>query len=406
MKRVLFVDDDVATLEGLRNVLRGERTRWSMEFAAGGEPALALLSASHFDVVVTDMLMPGMNGVELLERVRRDHPSAARIVLSGSADARLVGLASAVAHQQLAKPCDALTLRAAIEQACVLQDVLDSEAVRKAVGLLGALPAAPRVYGELTRALSDEEVPLKTLARIVEQDVGISTRVLKFVNSAYYGLAKKISSIDHAIVCLGIGSLRHLVLGIEVFAVAAKGVPGAYAPDALERHSLLAARIARRVLGSPGLGETAFAAGLLHDSGKLVLASRVPEHCARAVAWAAREGAPLVEAERHVVGADHAQIGAYLLSLWGLPRDIVDAVARHHTRPPAEQGLDVATAVRVANILAHDVLPDDPPLSESADAANLLRGVSDKLESWRQAAQDEAGLVQGTAALAGGGVRR
>ncbi len=401
MKRILFVDDEIAVLEGLRNVMRRERRRWDMSFAESGEAALTMLAESPFDIIVSDMRMPGMSGLELLERVRRDYPSAVRIALSGYADQDVVALASSVTHQQLAKPCEPEALRAVLERACSFRDLLDNESLRKVVGALGGLPSAPASYQALTRAIADPGVSMKLLAQIVEKDMGVASRVLKFVNSAYFGFSRKIGNIEEAIVCIGLNALRHMVLTIEVFGSFASDIPE-YGPQTLELHALLTARIARRIVDAKQ-GELAFAAGLLHDAGKLILVSRLPDRCRAAAALARRDGTPLHEAEREAVGADHAEIGAYLLGLWGLPAAVVEAVKRHHQPLPAEGRCDdLAVAVSIAHLLAHEALLESGDVREPEagreTAGGLLESVWLQLAEWRRLATEEARRLTSAAA--------
>jgi HD-like signal output (HDOD) protein len=404
MKRILFVDDEVAVLEGLRNVLRRERRQWDMAFAESGEAALALMAGSHFDVVVSDMRMPAMSGLELLEQVRHDHPAAVRIALTGYADQEMVARASSVTHQQLAKPCEPDALRAVLERACSFCDLLANEGLRRVIGTLSGLPSAPASYQALTTAMADPGVTMKRLAGIVEKDLGVASRVLKFVNSAYFGFSRKIGNIEEAIVCIGLNALRHLVLSTEVFGAFASDVAD-YAPEPLEEHALLTARIAQRIVSDPKQGELAFAAGLLHDAGKLVLVSRLADRCREASALARREGKPLHEAERELIGADHAEIGAYLLGLWGLPAAIIDAVVSHHLPLPAEpRAGDLAVQVNVAHILAHEALagrhqPAGADGGAQALADGLLQPVWQHVAEWRRLATDEAQrLTSATAA--------
>ncbi|SRR5258706_10631016 len=117
MKTVLFVDDEPHVLSALQRSLRTERHRWHVSFAEGGEAALAFLASETADVIVSDIRMPHMDGVDLLERVRDLYPTMVRLVLSGQAEAAIYDRAVAVAHQLLEKPCDGGTLRAAIERA-------------------------------------------------------------------------------------------------------------------------------------------------------------------------------------------------------------------------------------------------------------------------------------------------
>src|SRR5215469_9947183 len=117
MTRILFVDDEPKVLDGLRRLLRPQRLQWDMSFIEGGEAALALLDQSPFDVIVSDLKMPGMDGTALLERAREHHPQVVRIVLSEYADLEAAFRAAQVAHQLLLKPCDAEMLRVAIDRA-------------------------------------------------------------------------------------------------------------------------------------------------------------------------------------------------------------------------------------------------------------------------------------------------
>jgi putative nucleotidyltransferase with HDIG domain len=389
MKRIMFVDDETAVLEGLRNVLRPLRSRWSMRFATGGEQALEALAAEPADVVVSDMRMPGMDGLALLGQVKARYPNAARIVLSGYADLSAVAAASAVAHQYLLKPCDVEALRAVIERTCGLQDVLSSESLRRTIGSMGALPSAPRMYAELTRALADPDVEVKQVAAIVKQDVGMSSRVLQFVNSAFYGLAQRITSIESAIVYLGMNTVRHLALTIEVVS----SFRGAGLED-FERHAALTARIAKRLVSEGPQADVAFAAGLLHDAGKLVLANRLEGPLAEAARIAAESGRPMHEVEREVIGANHCEVGAYLLGLWALPNALVEAVAFHHQVERLREGpVDPVAAVCAANLLARTVSPG----GEEAAPRNphLLDAMArDRVAGWREIAAREAALVE------------
>ncbi len=395
--RILFVDDEAAILDGYRNVLRADRHRWEQRFAPGGAAALDLLAAAPADVVVSDMRMPGMDGLELLARVQERWPDTARIVLSGFADLQAASRASAVAHQYLMKPCDPEVLRAVIDRALELRAVLSGEAVRRAVGTIGALPTVPRLYRELSAALADPEVEVRRLARIVEEDVGMATRVLQFVNSAYFGLARRVTSIESAIVYAGVNTLRHLTLTFEL----ARELGGAAGPpagaEAVERHSILTARIARRIVADPGGAEAAFAAGLLHDAGKLVLASRLPGPFGEAVALAGRGRRQLAECEREILGADHAQVGAYLLGLWGLPRPIVEAVAFHHDEERLASGrLDLPVVIAAANQLAHLAAGEEAATAAAAldRTAWLDRVSADHRTAWTSIAAAEAGSAR------------
>jgi HD-like signal output (HDOD) protein len=393
MKRVLFVDDEPKILDGLRRMLRPQRLVWDMAFAAGGEEALAMLEDRSFDVIVSDMRMPGMDGAALLKVVFDKYPNVLRIVLSGYTELESSYRAVPFAHQFLLKPCDTEMLISTIERGTRLADTLHNESMAKIVGALGELPSAPRTYTELRLALSDSEAPVDRIVKIVEKDVAITAKLLQLVNSAFFGTVRTVVDVKTAVMYLGVKTLHDLVLSVEIGrAFDAKRRVEGFSIDQFQRHSNLTASIAVRISEAADFPAHTVAAALLHDAGKLVLADRAPENFARAISLAGREGRPLFSVEEELSGVSHAEVGAYLLSLWGLPYPVVEAVAHHHHPERVSSGAwNPVKAVYVANLLAHEHAqglggetglthsPIDPALVESA-------GGADRLGEWREVA--------------------
>ena len=400
MRRILFVDDETRILEGLRRMLRPQRHEWEMAFASGGEAALALLEASSFDVIVSDMRMPGIDGATLLSCVRERYPQMVRIVLSGHTELSTALRVVPVAHQFLAKPCDAEMLRVAIERACHLRALLNDESIRRTVTALGDLPSLPRTYEALTATLADPDTSLQKVARIIEQDVGISAKVLQLVNSAFFGVSHSITNIQSAVSYLGINTLKNLVLSVEIFRAfnPEKNLPR-FSMEELQHHARLTAHIAARLPVPRHLADIAVVAGMLHDVGKLILAWKVSQHFEKVLAEAGETHCPVYKVEERWDGFSHAEIGAYLLGLWGLPYTVVEAVALHHgpTRVP-HQSFDAISAVYIANLLARE-------LEESGgDGARLYNldeyqqemaalGVAGSLGEWRAMAKEVPALL-------------
>jgi len=391
MKRVLFVDDEPKILDGLRRMLRPQRLVWDVAFAPGGAEALAMLEGGAFDVIVSDMRMPGTDGAALLKVVSEKHPRILRIVLSGYTELESTYRAVPFAHQFLLKPCDTETLISAIERGTKLTETLHSESLAKIVGALGELPSAPRIYTELRLALSDSEAPIERIVKIVEKDVAITAKLLQLVNSAFFGTVRTVADVKTAVMYLGVKTLHDLVLSVEISrAFDVKRRVEGFSIDHFQRHSTLTASIAARIADAGGPAAHLVAAGLLHDAGKLVLADRAPENFASAISVAGREGRPLFSVEEELMGVSHAEVGAYLLSLWGLPYPVVEAVAHHHHPERVRSGRwNLVQAIYVANLLAHEHaaageagLPHsqiDPAIVESA-------GGADRLREWHDAA--------------------
>jgi len=390
MKRILFVDDEVSILDGLRRMLRPMRHEWEMSFAPGAEAALSMLEAGPFDVIVTDMRMPDVDGASLLEILRERYPSMLRIILSGYTELQASLRAVPVAHQFLLKPCDAGLLRDAIARATRLGAVLNSRMLTSLVGALRDLPSQPRVLAELKLALSRPNVSVDRITRVAGQDVAVSAKLLQLVNSAFFGLAREVTDLKTAVSCLGTAVLHDLVLTLDVFR---PFQPNEFVSESyLEKfheHARLTARIAAAIAQEEHLPASVVLAAWLHDVGKLVIAERTPEHFARVLAQAEGERRPLFEVEEQLTQISHADVGGYLLSLWGLPYSLVAAAAHHHHPQRAPQnGLDSTTVVYAANLLAteRDGAGD---ASVSFDMEYLaLCGAADHLEGWRRLADE------------------
>lgn len=394
MKRILFVDDEPNVLMGLRRLLRPRQGEWEMTFVGSGAEALAALQRQPYEVVVTDMKMPGMDGAALLSRVQERFPRAVRIVLSGYADLEASMRSVLVSHQFLAKPCDPGHLDEVIDRACSLQALLGDAALQETVGSIGDLPVLPRVYRQLTEALADPEAEIACIAGIVEQDRAISAKLLQLVNSSFFGLRKEVSDLGRATAYLGINTIRDLVLSLEVFHQFEhdERLRG-FSMEREQRHALLAARIARQLVEDKVQAEQAFLGAMLHDLGRLVMAAHLPEEFARVCEASSGSGRPLHEVEAELLGGiGHAEIGGYLLGLWGMTYPVVEAVANHHrpARVGSQEGFGVLAAVHVAQALAEEQESGAGALSGVDEDYLAALGVLDRLDGWREIAAREA----------------
>ena len=395
MKRILFVDDEPNVLEGLQRMLRPRRTEWEMVFVNSGTEAISALAAQMFDVIVTDVRMPEMDGIELLEHVQKHFPKMIRIVLSGYFEREAALRAAGVAHQYLAKPCDPARLHETINNLSRSTAILTSETARGVVSAIGSLPSPPQTYASLKQALQKPDVCLEEICRIIEQDVGMTAKVLQMVNSPLFGLVCEITSVPRALGHIGLATLKQLVLSVEIFQTfePERRVEG-FSLEKFQTHSRQAAKIAALIPAETEVVQVAVIAALLHDTGKLVLAARLPDAFEEALQKSLAENRPLYAVEEEMIGSTHAEVGAYLLSLWGLPQVIVDAVWSHHqpslAQYPAE-GLDVLAVTHIANALAGElkqgVALDAPPSSRFWDLKYLdALGATARIAGWRQIA--------------------
>ena len=389
MKRILFVDDEPRVLEGLEDLLSSRRSEWDMVFVTSGDAALGELARRDFDVVVSDMRMPGMDGATLLAKVRDRKPQVVRIVLSGFAESEAMLRLASIAHQFLTKPTSAAKMASVLERACGLHTLINTDRIREVVANIEKLPSLPSVYATLQEATSNERSSAADLARIIETDVAMCAKVLQLANSAFFGRGHRISSIEGATAYLGVNTLRSLVLSVTVFEPWRKAALRGLSLQELQTRGLQVSTLASQILcHDRRQAEDAFTAGMLHDVGKLVLALGAPEQLEAALAKADSASVPFHVAEQELFGVTHAEVGAYLLGLWGLPPAVVEAVARHHCPSNlAPRGLDVVTAVHVASTLVERYAEPARFPPPALDLSHLEpSGLLDRLPAWTELA--------------------
>jgi putative nucleotidyltransferase with HDIG domain len=355
-KRILFVDDEGKVLDGLKRMLRSMRSEWEMEFALSGHDALEILKDKPFDVVVTDMRMPGMDGCRLLEQVKDLHPQIVRIILSGHSDKDLILNSVGLTHQFLSKPCDGETLKTTIARACTMRQLLEDESLISVISRIDSLPSLPVLYKEVVEEVSSQEASLERIAEIVSKDAGMSAKLLQLVNSAFFGFPLAVSSILRAVRLLGLGTIKTLILSIKIFSQFVR--PGLPPISGLWGHSISTGMIARCLATQEDLGQNrideAFMAGLLHDVGKLILLDKFPEKYREISGLSASSGCHAWEAEQKVLGTTHAKVGAYLMGIWGLSESLVEAITFHHSPGTCpNSSLGTLTVVHLADSIEH-----------------------------------------------------
>jgi HD-like signal output (HDOD) protein len=358
-RRILFVDDEPSILEGLRAALRPQRREWDASFALGGSAGLEEVRRNEFDVVITDMRMPVIDGAEVLRQVKDIQPRAVRFVLSGQTDTETAMRTVFTAHQFLAKPCDIDQLRALVRRACSLNELVCADELRALAGETSLLPAAPRSYMAISSALASPTCSLSTVAGIVERDPALCAKVLQVVNSAFFGLPRKISSVAQAASLLGTLTLKNLALAMESLAAAKRASQQLSTRQLLgyQTNALLGAMLGRRWFGADRRrGDEAFVAGMLRDMGHLLLA-------------VSPQRVPVPESDAH------AALSAYLLGLWGLPHAVLEPVAFHeHPERVEHDAVEVVDVVHLADRLAAEVAPSPfQPAPPPPDLERLAR---------------------------------
>ena len=329
--KILFVDDEPLILDGLRRQFRSKRKVWEVRVAGSADEALALMEQDPASVVVSDMQMPQISGAALLTTVRLRWPHAVRIILSGQTDQAEMLKDIGVIHQFLQKPCPPETIALAVERTTRMSAAVRSGDLDQLVGGLESLPVVSGTYRELIGLLEDEDSDVKAIGAVVEKDIGLSTKLLQMVNSAFFGLPRTIRSAQQAILLIGLQNLKQMALTSQIFDAVTQDqdcdrfVAGLWRVSS--DISSMAAGLAR-ANGQPAqVQDTARLAGTLSLIGRAVLARNAPERFARAQKHAASEGVSLREAEIQEFKLAHEAVGAYALGLWAFDHGVVDAVA-------------------------------------------------------------------------------
>ncbi len=364
MKHILFVDDDPHFLDALRVRLHGKRYKWAMAFVDSGGAALTELQRVPYDLIVSDVRMSGMDGARLLRTVADRWPETVRVALSGSSDAAQTLRLVSVAHQFLSKPCEPQVLEILIARCFALQDLLRAPELRAAVGRMRQLPPLRGIFRKLQSLLEVEDVTVREVAQLISSDTIIAAKVLQIVNSAFFRTTRRITSVEQAVTHLGFSTLRNVVRSAEVFAAwPEKAAVNTVNLERLQQHSQQVVAIAHALTSMPAvrsaaghyvtLDDDAVLTALVHDLGYWILAHECPQELERARVRAVEHEISMPEAERDTFGATHAEIGAYLLGIWGFPYSVVEAVAHHHAPEQVPQtSFDVLAVMAIAHALA------------------------------------------------------
>ena len=397
MKSILFVDDEPKVIQGYNRMLHAMRNEWEMAFVTSGEDALRALALKSFDVIVTDIRMSGMDGVQLLEECSQRFPQTVRMVLTGYPNDDDGARAAVVAHQFLTKPIGADQLKSAILRASSISNLLKERKLQRVVAQMKSLPSLPALYNQIMSELEAEDPSADRVGRIISRDISMSAKVLQLVNSAFFGLPRHVSNPEHATVLLGLETIRDLVLSIHVFSQFDQNKLATLGLTELWDHSMRVATFAKLITKTVSqdqvMQDMAFMAGILHDVGKLVLADSMTKEYYSTMEIANQRQVPLYLVEKAVFGAPHSEVGAFLLGLWGLPESVVEAAAMHHnTSEYPTESFNPTTAVHAADAIDHELNPGQiKGAVPDIDLEYLSKlNVSGRMEIWRKMCAKEA----------------
>lgn len=385
MNNLLFVDDE-PLMRDLYASLADELGRdFQVTTVPCGTEALKFLQDRSVDIVFSDLDMPEMHGSDFLTTVERLYPETIRVVISGRADQLAVARCLMYGHRYFQKPLKTKQLVSLVSRITRLRTIIRSEKVKGIVGRSTLIPSPPETYLRLTELLQNTQVPIEDIAQVVRSDPGLTAKLLQVVNSASFGYGH-LATVEDALQMAGVEIVRALMLGLQARSFAQKHLKSRQLFSDLWAHSIDTATRCREVARIEGLDSaaqaTCFTVGLLHDIGKLILAAHNEKEYSALVASALREKVPIYKKELEVYQATHADIGAYLLGVWGLPDEIIHAVERHHN---ATREIETKFTPLLCVHVVQNLLPFSGRIPDLDKDFLAQRGFSARLNSWQDA---------------------
>lgn len=392
MKELLLVDDDAHVLDALATCLRRVRDRYHVRTAIGADEALRAMREQPADLVITDIRMPGVDGEALLVALQHEWPATVRLVLSGQHEPAVARRLTTLAHLFLAKPIEVSQLIDTLDRMNAVLDRLTRPEMRELVGKLRRLPILSRTSRALRATLESPEASAREIATTIELSPSLTAKVLHLGNSAFFAASAPVTSVERAVTVIGVETLQALVLAADLFVVASDGALGSLL-QRLQLRALFAARVARALTPRGCRMPHAWTASILHDIGLVAMVAEGSDLLDALQRRMLETGEAIDQAELALWGTTHADVGAYLLGLWGFEWSVLDAVGTHHEPWADGDPTDTASIVRLAAAIADDAFPlvfADAPDTSGDLATSAPPHVTDtRRERWREFARGQ-----------------
>jgi len=379
----------VADPQALADIASALGDGWDATLVSNEADALAQLELRSFDALLADFNLGSTDASELLNQALQKRPETVRFLLAHEADLALVAAYVSGPHEILPKPVEPDSLKSRIESGVSLpeENPIPNEPEPSADSAPVVVPA---VYGELLKAIESPGVTNNQVGQIIAQDAELTAEVLKLAKSTSQRLSRKLTYPAEAVEWLGLETVKALVMARRFLTEHGQLKPGYLSLEKLWQHSTNVAQLAWDLVlfetNDRTLAAEALVAGLLHDLGKVVLASNFDDLYSRVHSLARKHPVALWEIEKEMFGANHGEIGACLVGMWNLPDPIVQAVALHHEPPLGEyRQLTALAAVHIANVLEHQILSSEEFQVSPVISMPFLNeiGLLQRLPVWR-----------------------
>lgn len=389
INHLLLVGREFVGIEAPAPTSHPEDEQWALTTVQTGAEAKSLIASQPVDIIVVDHTLPDMTGLVLLNWIHERFPRVLRLIAVTEEDREEVLEHIVGQHHFLIKPLDPSILVDTTARVAALNRVLPNVKLQALAERIRAFPPLPTLYLKVMKELRTSDFSADRVGEMIEQDLGMTTRLLQVVNSSFFGVPRRIASPMEAVNLLGGEAIKVLLISIHVFLKHDKVKPLYFSIHQVWQHSVAVARGARQIVlketRDEKLAHDAYAAGLLHDIGKLVLADNFEVEYNQVQKTARTESRPLWEVEKEVFGVSHAELGAFLLGRWGMPISLLEPIALHHQpKLSRDREFSVLSAVHVANALHREPnASKESVLARSLDIDYLERlDLEERIESW------------------------
>ncbi|WP_417221875.1 HDOD domain-containing protein [Amphritea sp.] len=393
---VLWLGKPLVDLNAIPATLEGKVT---IDLAQQPEQAEQMLDSGDYRVIVVQLSVENFDfRYHWLRKVVEHHPGVVRVMLNDGLHPPQVAKASELCHRSLLFTSAVGELFKEVGESFHLLQASKKPAIREYVGAIERLPSLPGVYIALNDALASDVTRAEDIAAIIERDPAMCAKILQLVNSAFFALSNKVFKIKDAVVILGVRQVRDLFLVSRLFEhfPQSKSWSGFSFENLFDRSMVVgrfAQAICREQRVSPDIADKAFLGALLQDIGMLVIATREAEHYSAVLQEAAALNQPLYAIEKLRLGVNHMEVGAYMLGLWNLSPEVVEAVL-YHSNPNAttSEKFTPLTAVH----LADSILPDVVNINECRICSRISQkyltrlGLQNNLSRWQQMSEEFA----------------
>lgn len=363
-RKVLFVDDEKRVINSLKRSMMD--SPFGSLYAESAAQALKILKEQKIDLVVSDMLMPKMDGYKFLNTVSVNYPDTMRFALSGTTNAENVKicLVLGIAENFLVKPWKESDLLNNIVTALTLKEDLEDHRIAKLMSNVHRFPVLPITYHEVMRAISTNR-NAKTIASIIEKDAAFAADVMKVSNSAFYFHGKETTSVQMAVVFLGMRTLRSIMINISIYKSIKKGTTDPEDARFLWDHSSycneLMFYLYKQIMKTE-LPEDFYSAGLLHDMGKFFLMNALPDKYME-ILDILKQNPEMTwsTAEMEIMEVPHTKLGSFLLRTWNFSQKLQEVCMYHHN--PLDSQLHdeikkVMVILQLSDVLSWIILRD------------------------------------------------